>query len=175
MPAKAEGKKVLIIIAPSNFRDEELFLPKEVLESAGVKVTIASKTTGTIIGKLGGRAEAELALKDADASDYDAVVFVGGPGASAYFNDRTALELAKDASRNGKLIAAICIAPSILANAGLLSGKRATAFPSEEGNLKAKGATYTNEPVTTDRKIITANGPAAAREFGEAIVDAIRN
>jgi protease I len=167
------GKNVLLIIAPSNFRDEELFDTKTELEKAGAATTIASKQTGTITGMLGGTAKATLSLSAVKASDFDAVVFVGGSGASAYFNDSTAQKIAKDAAAQGKVLAAICIAPSILANAGLLQGKDATAFSSESGNLQSKGANYTGQAVTVDGKIITANGPAAAKQFGKEIVKAL--
>ncbi len=167
------GKNVLLIIAPSNFRDEELFDTKAELEKAGATTIIASRQTGTITGMLGGTAKATLSLSAVKASDFDAVVFIGGGGASAYFNDSTAQKIAKDAAAQGKVLAAICIAPSILANAGLLQGKNATAFSSESGNLEANGANYTGQAVTVDGKIITANGPAAAKQFGKEIVKAL--
>ena len=173
-PGEATGKKVVMVIAPSNFRDEELFETKSVLEQAGVEVTIASSATGEITGSQGGKATAAIALSEVNPADYDAVVFVGGQGASTYFNDSTAQNLAKDALSKGKVVAAICIAPSILANAGLLDGKSATAFSSEQSNLESNGATYTGEAVTVDGKIITADGPSSARSFGEAIVNAIK-
>lgn len=167
------GKKVLFIIAPQNFRDEELFEPKAVLESAGAQTAIASRKTGTISGAGGKTAKATIALALANAAEYDAIVFVGGTGATEYFNESTAQQIAKKALAEGKILAAICIAPSILANAGLLEGKNATCFSSEAGNLKAKGANYTGQAVTVDGKIITANGPSAARHFGIEIAKAL--
>lgn len=68
---------------------------------------------------------------------------------------------------------AICIAPVTLANAGILEGKRTTAFPSVESDLKARGANYTGNPVERDGKIITGSGPEAATEFGKTIVAAL--
>jgi protease I len=166
-------KKILMVIAPSNFRDEELFNTKEELEKAGFSVSIASRSPGEIQGMLGGKATAETALSEVNPAEYAGVVFVGGSGASAYFGDATAQELAKKAHSLGRVVAAICIAPSILANAGLLEGKKATAFPSERANLEEKGAAFTGEPVTIDGRIITASGPQAAREFGRAIAKAM--
>ena len=78
-----------------------------------------------------------------------------------------------DLSEDEKVVAAICIAPSILVNAGILNGRRATAFPSERDNINAVG-TFTGKPVEVDGKIITANGPEAAAEFGKKIADAIK-
>ncbi|MEM3369826.1 MAG: DJ-1/PfpI family protein [Candidatus Micrarchaeia archaeon] len=162
--------KVLMIIAPDKFRDEELFEPKNVFESKGLKVDIASKATKKSIGMLGGIANVDLDIKDIKLDVYDVVVFVGGSGASVYFEDKDALKIAEDAYKKGKIVAAICIAPSILANAGILNGKKATAFPSEKGNLIQKGANFINEGVVVDGKIITASGPKFARKFGEEIV-----
>ncbi|MCE5203755.1 MAG: DJ-1/PfpI family protein [Actinomycetia bacterium] len=165
--------RVLMVIAPEMFRDEEYEHPKTVLEQRGATVTTASVAPGTCRGKLGMRATATIAVADADARDYDAVVFVGGDGASVFFDDPHAHQLARAASENGRVLAAICIAPGILARAGLLAGRRATAFESEKADLITHGALFTGAPVEVDGRVITANGPAAARLFGEAIADAL--
>ena len=171
--ANLKGKKILFIIAPKNFREEELFEPKAVLEKAGAKTVIASRKIGTIIGAGGETAKASIALDDVDVKNYKAIIFVGGPGASAYFDDAKARQIAKQAVEAGKVAGAICIAPSILANAGLLKGKKATAFSSQAENMHEKGAKYTGKDVTVDGKIITANGPDAAKQFGKAIATAL--
>ncbi|MRS12465.1 MAG: DJ-1 family protein [Actinobacteria bacterium] len=165
--------RVLMVIAPSVFRDEEYAQPKAVLEARGAEVVTASRSTGPAVGKLGLVAEATLALADAHAADYSAVVFVGGAGAETYFDDPVAHALARSALENGKVLAAICIAPSILARTGLLDGVRATAFPSQQTDLILRGAIWTDRTVEVAGPIITANGPEAARDFGYAIGDAI--
>ena len=162
-----------MVIAPNKFRDEEYFEPKALFEEAGAKVVTASKGTRRATGMLGGSAGVDLELSKADAADYAAVVFVGGVGAAIYFNDPAALALAKAAAAQRKVVAAICIAPSILANAGLLKGLSATSFPSEEANLVAKGVRYTGEAVTVDGLIVTARDPKAARLFGKTVLDII--
>lgn len=168
------AKPVLMIVAPVNFRDEECLRPKAVLQGIGSRVTIASKGVRQARGMLGATLAVDKDIADVNVSDYAAVVFVGGSGASVYFNDPRVISIAKQASREGKIIGAICIAPSILANAGLLQGRKATAYPSEEQNLRAKGAIYTGEDVTVDGKIITAKGPHAAAAFGEALAKALK-
>ncbi len=173
--AKAEGKRVLLIVAPENFRDEELFRTKEVLDDAGAQTEIASSQKGEITGALGGKAEATLALNDVNTVDFDAVVFVGGSGATVYFDDQTAQQIAKDGLAQGKILAAICIAPVTLSNAGLLKGKKATCFQTEAEALRAKGAIYTGNEVEVDGKIITASGPTTAGDFGRAIVEALED
>lgn len=166
-------KKVLFIIAPNNFRDEELFDTQSELDTLGATTIIASKNTGEISGVMGGTAKATLTLEKVNSQDFDAVVFVGGAGAAEYFNDATAQKIAKDFAEQEKIVAAICIAPSILANAGLLQAKRATCFSSETDNLREKGCSYTGNDVEIDGKFITANGPAAAKRFGQEIAQAL--
>ena len=167
-------KKVLMVIAPKNFRDEELFETKSELEKTGNSVTVASTTLNECVGMLGGKAKPGILIDKVKAEDFDALVFVGGTGSTAYFNNRFALGLARKFSNSGKAIAAICMAPSILANAGLLKGKKATSFPSEEHNLEEKGANFTGKPLEVDGLIITAEGPHVAREFGKKIAELLK-
>lgn len=161
---------ILMVIAPETFRDEEYAVPRHVFEQHGARVVTASAKVGPAVGKLGMVAIAGLQLASADAADYAAIVFVGGSGAQVYFDDPVAHALAHSAFNANKVIGAICIAPSILARAGLLAGRRATAFPSQESDLQLHGAAFTGQRVTVDRPFVTANGPEAAEEFAREIV-----
>lgn len=167
------GKRVLMVIAPDRFRDEEYREPRAVIEEGGGQVTVASASPAVARGMLGLHVRPDATLDQVRASDYDAVVFVGGSGASRYWDDPAAHALARDALALGKVVGAICIAPVTLANAGLLKGRRATAWPAERGRLEAAGAVYTGNPVEEDGRIVTANGPQAARAFGEALARAL--
>lgn len=162
-------KSALLVIAQNVFRDEEYLEPKRVLESRGVEVTTASVKAGPATGKLGMHAEAQTSVADALSGDWDVVAFVGGAGASVFFDDPDAHALARRTLERGAVLGAICIAPSTLARAGLLEGVRATAFPSQEADLKAHGALWTGAPVTLDGHIATANGPQSAEAFGEVL------
>jgi len=171
--------EVLFIIAEKNFRDEELLNPKEIIEKAGIKAEIASKTAGIKIGTLGAKASA-ISFREIFLEKYRAVIFVGGQGSQQYFNDEEALEIAKKASEADRIIAAICVAPVILANAGILEGRKATVWSSASDKtyihaIEEKGATFSHEEVVQDGNIITASGPSAARAFGEKIVKAIKH
>lgn len=168
------GKKAVLIIASQRFRDEEFLQPKRILEEGGVEVTVASSSLETATGMLGAKAKPDILLQDVRVDDYDAVVFIGGSGASEYWSNPVAHAIAREAQEKGKLLCAICIAPVTLANAGLLEGKRATVFESEIGKLKAKGAIYTGSGVEKDGNIITGQGPAYASEFGEVILSALK-
>ena len=164
--------KALVVIAQDGYQDLELEGTRSGLQDAGFEVVLASKESGACTGKLGGSEEATVAIREADVSDYDRVAFVGGPGASALISDADALHLAQEVVRADKPLGAICIAPAILAKARVLSGKKATVWDSggeQAALLEQYGAEYTGEPVTVDGKIVTANGPDAAVEFGKAI------
>jgi protease I len=163
----------LMVIAPTVFRDEEYAEPKRVLEARGVSVTTASIAPGECIGKLGLHATATMSVRTAGELDWDAVVFVGGAGAAVFFDDPDAHHLATRQLDGAGVLAAICVAPSTLARAGLLRGVRATAFPSQEQDLRENGAIWTGDPVTTDGRIVTGNGPEAAERFGEAVAVAM--
>ena len=162
--------RALMVIAQQIFRDEEYAEPKTILERSGVNVTTASTSAGPAEGKLGMAATADLGIVDVDPDDYDAVIFVGGGGSAVFFDDPIAHRIARSASDRGALVAAICVAPSILAHAGLLEGQTVTAFESQEDDLRAHHALYTGNPVEVDGMLVTANGPKAATAFGTAIV-----
>lgn len=164
------AENAVMVIAQRGFRDEELFRPKEILEKAGVVVTIASLTLQECKGMLGSVVKPDTTIDQVRVDDYDILVFVGGSGASQYFDNLVAHRLAQEAVNKKKILGAICIAPVILANAGVLDGRRATVWPSESGQLEAKGAYFTGAPVQVDGKIVTANGPSAAEDFARAMV-----
>lgn len=167
-------KKILMVVAPVDFRDVEYFEPKKVFEVAGLEVKTASIQGGTARGTDGGEAKIDLTASEADPGQFDAVAFIGGPGMAAIVGDESLQILAKKFFDAGKLTAAICVAPAILARAGLLAGNEATSFPDVKADLEQGGATYLDVPVVTSGSIITANGPAAARAFAEAIVANLR-
>lgn len=163
-------KKVLMVLAPENFRDEEFFKVRAQLGSAGVNVVPTSlPKTEEAKGTLGGHVKIELSLDKINLDDFDGLVFVGGTGSKIYFKNPLALSLVKQAQEKDKVIGAICIASTILANAGILKGKKVTASVSEEANLKSQGAIFTGDSVTIDGKIVTGSGPKASEEFGKAL------
>jgi len=169
----AAGKKAALIIASQNFQDEELFGTKRVLDAAQMQTVIASTRRGTKRGALGNLAEATIPIDRLKVQEYDAVIFIGGVGAAEYVTSPTAVNVARETVRNGKVLAAIGVAPTILANAGVLAGIRATSFLSERAALLQANAIYTGNPVERDRFIVTATGPAAVVPFGRVIVEAV--
>lgn len=168
------SKKVLMIIAKDGFRDEELKEPKDILTNAGMEIVVAAGSLGTAKGVLGASAKIDKTIDEINAPDYDAVVFVGGAGAVQYWDNPIAHNIANTLNNEGKPVCAICIGPVILANTGLLVGKKATVWPTEAEALKKVGAIYTGNAVEIDGNIITANGPTAAGEFGRAILGKLK-
>jgi protease I len=121
---------------------------------------------------MGGRADATLAVSDARAADYDAVAVVGGMGSPAHLWDHAPLHaLLREVAVAGGVVGAICLSGAVLARAGLLRGKHATCWPSPEAiaALKEGGAAYEKARVVVDGRVVTADGPPSARDFGEAL------
>ncbi|MEM2963453.1 MAG: DJ-1/PfpI family protein [Candidatus Anstonellales archaeon] len=171
-------KKVLFVIAPSDFRDEELFETKKALEKVGVVDSeLASTKKGEAVGMLGRRTNVDLLVSQVKLANYSAVVFVGGKGVESHrlAENPDVLKLAREAYASGKVVGAICIAPRILASAGIVNGKKVTSFPDSKTKelLKNAGSYYTGASVERDGKIITADGPNSATIFGEKIAQAL--
>jgi len=174
-----ENKKIVMIIAFRDFRDEEYFTPREILEKAGAEIKTASNKIGTAIGADGGEVGIDLLVSELNPAEFDAVVFIGGPGCLKNLDNEDSYKVAKETISQNKVLAAICISSTILAKAGVLQGKKATVWSSIMDKsavkiLKEKGAIYQDTPVVVDGKIITGSGPAAAKEFGEAIIKALQ-
>lgn len=162
-----------MIIASLNFRDEEFKVPKDIFEKNGYSITVVSGSLSLSVGMLGMKVRPDITLDKVKVDDFDAVVFIGGSGSAEYFTNELAHKIAKDAVAKGKTLGAICLAPVILANAGLLKGKKATCNDPE--SIIKKGADYTGRSVEQDGKIITGIGPEAAKEFAETILRSCKN
>lgn len=168
-------ENVIFIIPPKDFRDAELLEPVRILEQAGVNVTIASKVAGKVIGADGTEVTVNLTVDEVNPKDYDAIAFIGGPGMVDYINDEQFINLAVQFNSFNKITSAICVAPMILANAGLLTGKKvtSTSWSTIPKDIENKGAIWSDTSVVSDGNIITASGPKAASEFGQAIVNSL--
>jgi protease I len=142
-------------------------------EHEGAAVTITNSSGQPTKGAHGMLVTPHASFYHIDSADYDAVVFVGGAGASYYFHNRRALQLAREFYNAGKPTAAIDIAPSILANAHILRDRKATARPTERANIMALGL-YTGAPIEIDENIITAASSAHVDELADAVIAALR-
>jgi len=173
---KEEGPKVVLIIAFRGFQDQEYKDTKDSLEKNHIEVITMSSSIGEAEGKFGEKIKIEKTIEKINVNDFNAIVFIGGPGAQEYIDNKTAHKIAKESIEKGKILAAICIAPEILAKAGVLTDKKATVWSSSIDLepiklLEENKAIYSEEDVVVDGKIITANGPMAAKKFGEKIAE----
>lgn len=172
------NKKIVMIIAFRDFRDPEYFIPKEILENAGAEILTASNKSGTAIGADGGDAKVDLLVSEINPAEFDAVVFVGGPGCLDALDNENSYKVVKETISQNKVLASICVSPVILAKAGVLEGKKATVWSSPLDKsairiLQDHKAIYELKPVVVDGKVVTANGPEAAEEFGKAIIEVL--
>ncbi len=169
--------KVLIIVAWEGYQPLEYGIPKKTLEQAGFAVVTASNKPGMATAKDKSQTKVNVTTQDAIAADYAAIIVVGGPGAMDNLDNQITYQLLTEAADLGKLLAAICVAPRILARANLLTDVAATGWDGD-GELadifNEQGVIYTQAPVVSDQNIITADGPSSAQQFADAIVAALK-
>jgi protease I len=173
MGKQLEGKTVLLIVPPHQFREEEVFEPKRILEKEGADVVVASTTARTCRGTREGVIDATLAIEEAKAESFDAAVLAGGLSVPDYFwKDNKLIEFVAAMSEAGRLVAAISLSTVVLAKAKLLEGREATVYylPEALDELKAGGATYVDKKLIVDGKLVMAEGPGAVASFSDAIV-----
>ncbi len=161
--------KLLMVVAPRDFRDEEYFVPREILDQAGHEVLVGSLEKHAY-SKKGKELIVEDLLEDLEVTDFQGIVMVGGSGGKVYLENQKVLGWIKEFHDKGLLVAAICMAPAILARAGILKGKKSTVHEHYKQEVIDGGAEYQKQGVVRDGNIITANGPEASEDFGKEIV-----
>lgn len=172
MPQNLKGLKVLFLVAPTGFQDEELEKPRRVLEAAGAEVVVASTTGGPATGQGGATLEA-LSIVEARPTEYAGAVVVGGPGALAVADNGIAHKFFRMSAHDGKPVGGLSLGVVLLAKAGLLEGKAATVWltPDALRALKDGGARYEKKPVVVAGGVVTADGPASAESFGNIFAE----
>lgn len=174
-PMEPQTREALLIIPSHDVQDDELREAQSALENAGAIVTVASIEGEDVTGMLGGLFTPDIKISDAIESDYELVACIGGTGSFDLWENQEIISLVTEFYNHDKTVAAICAAPGILANAGLLNNIEATCFPYEPISdlLTSKGAIYVDREVVISGKIITGNGPDAAKAFGAALAEAL--
>lgn len=170
----------VLMIAADGFETVELFEPRKALEAAGATVTLASMKTDPIQGMKGDINKAEtatpdLTLEDVDVDDYDALVLPGGVANPDKLRvEARAVEIVQDFMDDEKIVAAICHAPWLLAEADVIDGRRVTGFESIRTDLENAGADVEeDEEVVIDGNLITSRCPDDIPAFNEAIIAAL--
>jgi len=164
------GNKVLLVVAPVDYNETEYDTTKRVLEGAGLNVIIGSTKLGELKGMNNSTTKSSITLNDADATDYSAIVFIGGEGALTFSNDSNAIRLVEDGVSQNKILCAIDVAPVTLANGGALKGKRATVLTPLQAQITSEGANYSGRAVEEDGYVVTGNGPEASEEFAQTLL-----
>lgn len=163
-------KRVLLILS-EGFEEIEAVTPLDLLRRAGMEVVTAS--TGSKLEVKGGRGitvTADRCLDDCHAERFDLVVLPGGPGVDRLRKNARVLDLVREAYAAGVPIGAICAAPVILADSGVLAGHVVTSFPACEAELRDKAKAYVKDRVVVDGNLITSRGAGTAEEFSLALI-----
>ncbi|MES2989923.1 MAG: type 1 glutamine amidotransferase domain-containing protein [Pseudomonadota bacterium] len=174
MSAQKLSSRRILILATDGFEQSELEVPKQKLAALGATVDVASPKSGAIKGwnhtDWGKEVAVDLALSDADVKDYDALVLPGGQmNPDALRLEPAAIELIKAFAAAGKPVAAVCHAPWLLIDAGLVRGRKVTSWPSLRTDLANAGGTVVDESAVIDRGVITSRKPDDLDDFVEAI------
>lgn len=174
--------KVVFIIAPEGFRDEELTIPLEILKKEGIEIDIASTIQGECTGANGTVVKSNKTLGEINVANYDGIVFIGGPGTILIRKEAFALSIAREANEQKKVLGAICWATTILAKSHTMKGRKATVWKgmdheygrSTQQVLEMFEVIFVDEPVVIDYNIITADGTKSAEKFGKGLVKLLK-
>jgi len=161
-------KKVLCLLE-NGFEEIEAVTPVDLLRRAGVEVVMAGVSGIDILGKCGIRLRADALFDDAIKAEFDVLFLPGGPAVEELRGNEKVIALIQRFHAEGKLIAAICAAPLLLKDAGLIDGKRITAHFSTKGELPGN----TGERLVNDGEFLTSRGAGTAFEFGLVLVEVL--
>lgn len=168
----------VLIISTDGFEQSELLEPKRVLEEAGAQTTLASLKSGEIRGwdekDWGKSVSVDMLVGDVSESDFDALLLPGGQmNPDILRMEPKVIDAIRAFDAAGKPIAAICHAPWLLAEAGLLEGKTVTGWPSIRTDLANAGAAVVDEEVVVDGNLITSRKPDDIPAFTNALMAAL--
>ncbi len=162
-------KRVVVPLA-DGFEEIEAMSIIDILRRADIDTVIAGLHEGPILSARGIKLIPDTTIDKINADDFDMIVLPGGqPGTDNLNADETVRKLIQDFYNKGKLTGAICAAPYVLANSGILKGKKATSYPSYKDKLK--DADYLEESVVEDSNVLTSRGPGTAACFAFKIVE----
>lgn len=160
-------KRVLCVLFPG-FEEIETIAPVDLLRRAGVEVVVASLNGEKLVtGRCDITVQADARWADVAEGEFDLFLIPGGPGIKAVRADGRVAGLAARYAEAGKPVAAICAAPTVLKDAGLLAGRR---FTSHAGVLPELPESKVQERVVEDGNLITSRGAGTSVEFGLALV-----
>jgi protease I len=178
MATKLSGQKVAILAA-DGFEEVELTNPKKALDEAGAKTTVVSIKSGKIQGMnhadKGKTVAVDLTLAEAKVQDFDALLIPGGlMNPDALRSSEEALEFVRHFFREGKPVAAICHAPWVLIDAGVVRGRTLTSWPAIKTDVRNAGGNWVDEEVVVDNGLVTSRKPDDIPAFNEKMIEEFR-
>lgn len=171
--------KHVMILATDGFEQSELLVPKANLEKAGIKTTVVSLESGSIKGwdqdDWGKSVTVDSTIDSVSSIDeFDALLLPGGQiNPDLLRAEEGAVAIVRDFNTAGKPIAAICHAPWLLIEAGIIKGKTATCYKSIRTDLSNAGANVVDQEVAIDGNIITSRNPDDIPAFSKALIEAV--
>lgn len=165
------AKSILMVIAPKDFRDEEFKEPYDLFTRSGIEVVIASTDTTPAKGMLGMIVIPDIVFEKVNTDEFDALVVVGGTGCAQLWDNEILHKIVQKFNAQGKTVAAICIAPMVLARAGVLVDRIVTAHASVRDAIGKLCARCTDSNIEVSGNVITCSGPNAAPDFAKSIMD----
>jgi protease I len=173
MDSPLAGKRVAVL-AENMYEDLELWYPLIRLREAGAEVSVVAPTAGaTYKSKHGLEVKADMSAEDAKAEQFDAVVIPGGFAPDYMRRSEAMVRFVKDASDEGKVVAAICHAGSMLVSAKVLKGKTVTCYKSIKDDVVNAGGNYVDRAVVRDGDLITSRVPDDLPAFCSEIIAAL--
>lgn len=154
-----------LIISAEHFEDCELLVPYYRLKEEGIEVEIASTSRGSINGKHGYRIQADKALEDVNADDYDILILPGGKAPTILRKEPAAVRIAQSFFARNKPVAAICHGPQVLISAGVLRGRHATCYYTVADEMRGAGVIYEDREVMVDGNLVTSRQPSDLPAF----------
>jgi len=165
--------RVLVPIA-QGCEELEAITIVDLLRRAEIEVTTAGLEEGPVTASRGVKLIPDTDLDAVLDEDFDMIVLPGGlPGADHLDNDPRVKTLLQNMAKSGKYTAAICAAPKVLANAGILEGKTATSYPGFLENLDLPNTQLSDKAVVIDDKVITSRGPGTAMDFALELIETL--
>ena len=172
MSNQALENKKIAILATDGFEDSELTSPRDAVAEAGATTVIISTESGEIEGKKGEKVTVDQTTTEANAADFDALILPGGTSNADHIRtDEAAVAFVRELTHAGKPVGVICHGGWILTDADALKGVTMTSYPSLKTDLSNAGATWVDEEVRVDKRIVSSRTPDDLPAFNAAIVE----